>query len=146
MKLNQLKRISVVILIPVLSLVIIYHLFWIIQLHEVPKEIRPSLKAVLKEYYISKITGSYWENEMAQQAENIKSLPKEIRILFYRNIIMKTCHLDTSRALTFFDLLGEDSEALLKDLKQLRNSSDFLALSEKQQKQVNKVINCGLEK
>lgn len=114
-----------------------YYLFWYTYLNSVPKSVRPALKAVVKAYYLSKITGSYWENEMELQVNKITNLSQNERISFFRNIMLTTCDLDTSRATAFVNLLGDDASALRVDLINLKKSPDFNSFSKKQQKIVS---------
>jgi hypothetical protein len=108
--------------------------FWLAYFHEVPPDIRPSLTKVVKAYYLSKLTGSYWENELEIQAEKIAGFNQNDRVAFYRNVMLCTCDLDTSRANVFVNKLGDDASALREDLVNLKKTDKFDKLSEKQQK------------
>ena len=129
-------KISFVILFILLVFVCCYKLFWLIYLNEDPPNIRSSLKSFTKAYYLSKLTGGYWEDEMMVQAEKIANLPQYDRVAFYRNIMLITCDLDTSRSIIFIEELGNDASALRADLISLKNSGKFNNLSKKQQRVV----------
>lgn len=133
---RQYFKVIFIILSILLLSVLFYQIFWLIYLHKAPVNIRPSLKSVIKEYYLSKLTGSYWENEMELQAENIANFPQNERVAFFRNVMLSTCDLDTSRAAAFVNKLGDDANALRLDLINLKNNSEFNNLSKKQKKVV----------
>lgn len=135
MKLNVKKTATVTFLLFVF-IFICYHLFWVIYLSDIPKNIKPSLKEVMKKYYISRINGSYWENEMEFQADKIANFSQNDRIAFFRNIMLFTCDLDTSRATVFVYKLGSDANALRLDLVNLKKSQDFNGLTILQKKVV----------
>ncbi len=127
------KRLLIIVIVLGLIGVISYQLFWVISLKAYPKEIRPALQRISKAYYINKILGGYWENEMGTQAQKISTLSQENRVAFFRGIMLITCDLDTSRATSFVHLLGKDAEALRKNLMQFKATEQFSGFSQKQQ-------------
>jgi len=96
---------------------------------------RPAARAVLKAYQWSKLTGSYWENEIVEQARSIATKPLEERLEFYRAIVLH-CDLQTSKALTFVEVVGEDAAPLRDNLRELKASSQFARLSHDAQQSV----------
>ena len=124
----------------ILLAVIIYNIFWFILLKGIPTDVKPSVKNVLAAYYKSRVTGDYWENELEVQAKQISSLPQSDRVIFFRNVLVKTCDLDTSRSIVFIKCLGDDAEALLNDLKKFNKDEGFHELSTKQKDEVEKWI------
>jgi hypothetical protein len=97
--------------------------------------VRPAVEAVLRAQVWSKISGSYWEDEMVSRAQIVSALPKRDRLDFYRVIVL-TCELDTSRATLFCQLVAKDAELLRRDLVALKESLKFARLSTTQQKEV----------
>lgn len=97
--------------------------------------VRPAAEAVLRAQLWSRISGSYWENEMEDRAQSVSTLPERDRLDFYR-VILLTCKLDTSRATLFSQLVGKDAESLRRDLRSLKDSAEFGRLSATQQKEV----------
>jgi hypothetical protein len=132
---NNLKSIFIT-LLSILVIIILYKIFWLAYLRDYPQKIRPSLKAVIKEYYMCKITGGYWENEIENQSKRIVNLRQNDRVAFFRGVLLATSDLDTSKAVVFSDSLGEDAGALRIDLIRLKESAKFNAISKKQQQKV----------
>ncbi|MEI6809200.1 MAG: hypothetical protein WCN95_10810 [bacterium] len=96
---------------------------------------RPAAARVLEAYYLSRITGAYWENVMQEEAAGVKKLPQKDRITYYESVLLN-CDLDTSRMTVFVELLGADADALRKSLTTLRHSQRFGRLNTRQQKEV----------
>lgn len=97
--------------------------------------VRPATVAVLRAQLWSRISGSYWENEMEDRALFVSTLPERDRLDFYR-VILLACKLDTSRATLFSQLVAKDAEPLRRDLLALKDSSEFARFSATQQKEV----------
>ena len=97
--------------------------------------VRPATEAVLRAQLWSRISGSYWENEMEARARFVSTLPERDRLDFFR-VILLSCDLDTSRATLFSELVGKDAESLRHDLRNLKDSAEFGRLSSMQQKEV----------
>ena len=97
--------------------------------------VRPATEAVLRAQLWSRISGSYWENEMENQARIVSTLSDHERIEFFR-VILLSCELDTSSATLFSQLVGKDAESLRRDLRNLKESAEFGRLSATQQKEV----------
>lgn len=113
-----------------------YQMFWVIYLRDVSANVKTPVKAVVKSYYLSRITGGYWENEFELQADRISNFSQNERIDFYKYIILATCDIDTSKAIVFVDKLGKDAKALRFELMSLKASDDFNNLTSAQQEEV----------
>lgn len=97
--------------------------------------VRSATHAVLKAYVWSRISGSYWENEMLRQAKLIAALTLPERLEFYKTMILN-CDLDTSRALLFVEVVGDDAESLRQDLSNVKGQQTFRNLTDGQRKAV----------
>jgi len=97
--------------------------------------VRPATEAVLRAQLWSRISGSYWENEMEDRARFVSTLPERERLDFFR-VILLSCELDTSRATLFSQLVGKDAESLRRDLRSLKDGAEFEHLSPTQRKEV----------
>ena len=97
--------------------------------------VRPATEAVLRAQLWSRISGGYWENEMEARVRFVSTLPERERLDFFR-VILLTCKLDTSRATIFCQLVGGDAESLRRDLRSLKDSSEFDRLSATQREEV----------
>ena len=97
--------------------------------------VRPAAEAVLRAHLWSRISGSYWENEMEDRARFVSTLPERDRLDFFR-VILLSCDLDTSRATLFSQLVGKDAESLRRDLRSLKDAAEFDRLSPTQRKEV----------
>lgn len=137
---NLFNRYVIIIFGIILLAVISYNIFWVILLKGLPTDIKSPVKNVLEAYYKSRLTGDYWENELEDQTEQIKPLPQSDRVVFFRNVLIRTCDLDTSRSIVFIKCLGDDVEALLNDLKKVNKDEGFHGLSTKQKEEVEKWI------
>jgi hypothetical protein len=98
---------------------------------------RPAVEAVFRARCWSKLSGSYWENEMIRQANAIAGLGSQERADFYRWIILN-CDLDTSRATLFVEAVGDDAELLCQDLARFRTSPQFHGVAIDQRNAVEK--------
>lgn len=97
--------------------------------------VRPAAEAVLRAQLWSRVSGSYWENEMETKARFVATLLERDRLDFFR-VILLSCDLDTSRATLFSELVSKDAESLRCDLRSLKDSAEFGSLSATQQKEV----------
>jgi hypothetical protein len=120
----------------ILLWLIVANSFWMVYLRDVPDNVRPALKEVLKAYYLSRITGDYWADEMNTQTRHIAGLPQTDRAAFFREIILNIPELQDSGITVYLYDLGDDAEALHAELVRLKNSDEFRKLSERQQQKV----------
>jgi hypothetical protein len=97
--------------------------------------VRPSVEAVLKAHFWSGVTGSYWENEMLQEAKRIRNLSLADRLAFYKAILLN-CKLDNYRALLFIEVVGDDAEPMRQELVVVKTSPASKTLTDKQRKSV----------
>lgn len=101
---------------------------------DLPNSVKLPVGLVLNSYYLSRVTGDYWEDSLIKQYNNIKELPSRIRIVFFQKILITTCDIDTSRALIFVELLGKDASELRRSLIKLKSTHDFSLLNNLQKK------------
>jgi hypothetical protein len=97
-KRTNIKKVKIIIkmvLFGLLSLIIIslcivgsYQLILKVKLSKVQESIRPSLKLVLNSYYIGKITGEYWDDEIYKQYIVVSPTPVNTRIEYYRRYML----------------------------------------------------------
>jgi hypothetical protein len=100
---------------------------------------RPPTRAVLVSAFISDITGGYWENELARQAQLVANLPIEERLDFYTAILTYR-DIEASKAMVFVDIVTPDEMPLLNKLISLRHSDKFLAFDLQEQKRIQEWI------
>jgi hypothetical protein len=99
--------------------------FWIYSLtKQAAVTVRPAARAVLNAYYLSKLTGAYWENELENQAERVALLKQIERLDFYR-VILLNCELDTTKAMVFSANVKPDAIALRNDLIKRMRAGEF---------------------
>lgn len=104
--------------------------------YQYSEDIRPSVERVLVSFYISKLTGDYWEDTMEIEADRI---PIESRPEYYESIIL-SYSLYGSTFLTLIELIKQDSYAFEQYLLKLKNEEDFQLRSESEQKIINSYI------
>ena len=92
---------------------------------------RSSVSSVLRAYWISKITGEYWENEVDTQSRVMSKQPQKDRIIFFQGVLLN-CPMETSRALTFVENVDGDAEALRESLVSFRETKGFEQLTRRQ--------------
>lgn len=110
--------------------------FWILNESKwVRTDAKPAVRSVLRAYLWSKFSGSYWENEMLVQSGTVAKLPLGERMDFYKEIVIH-CDLDTSRALLFVEMVGNDDRSLYLDLEKFKASARFTDLGAEQRERV----------
>ena len=72
---------------------------------------------------------------MLRQSKLIAPLSLPDRLAFYKTMILN-CDLDTSRAVLFVEVVGDDAEALRQELSNVKGQQTFGKLSEGQRKAV----------
>lgn len=92
---------------------------------------RPAIEAVMTAQLLSKISGSYWENEMIKQSTTVARLSLQERLDYFRTILLQS-DLDTSRALVFVEAVGSDAEALHAHLISFKDGPLYGQLSPEQ--------------
>lgn len=127
-------------LIAVLAILIVsyfssYHFMVTKKLDLVSPTARPSVDEVLKAYYWSKLTGDYWENNMLAQTKSVAEMKLQDRLEFYRSMILY-CDLDTSRAVLFEEMVGDDKQALKEHLKNYSQNQNYEKLTQVEQKKL----------
>ena len=70
-----------------------------------------------------------------RQRPNVSVLPVEDRLSFYEGILVN-CDLDTSRALVFIEVVGDDTTIMPKYLTERAASSSCGAFSKRQQQKI----------
>ena len=131
----RIGRLVTVLFLAVAACLLVAWWGWQRQLLLVSEKARPFVSRVIYAYHISQITGGYWENEMVAQYNAVKRLPQSDRLSFFKGMVLN-CPLDTCRAMTFYDQLGDDASALHVDLVRLRDGKMFTRLTNRQQQEV----------
>ena len=130
------RRVSfggVLVAVILLCAAIIFQIWISYKIEDVGPGARPALQSVLRTYFLSKVTGDYWENELLRQAKNVAKLPLKERLDFYRIVILQ-CGLDSYRVLLFIEIVGVDAAPLHQHLLAFKQSAQYRYLSSSQQK------------
>lgn len=97
------------------------------------KNVQPAIESVARAYLWSKVTGSYWENEMGDQYNNIKTYSQSNRLEFFMAILLNF-KLDTSKSVVFAEIVSSDAQALRQKLIVVSQTREFQKLSKIQKK------------
>lgn len=117
-------------------LVILTLLIWIdLPSYSAPTNVRPNVKAVLREYAWQGVAGGYWVDELIEQGKNVAKLEAMERVAFYKAILLN-CKLETSTSLEFVEMLGDDAELLRIELVRSKQDPEFSRLSSIQQQRL----------
>jgi hypothetical protein len=148
-KRTNIKKVKIIIkmvLFGLLSLIIIslcivgsYQLILKVKLSKVQESIRPSLKLVLNSYYIGKITGEYWDDEIYKQYKVVSRTPVDTRIEYYREILIN-CDFGSDASYYFAEMLSSDSQDLYEALLQLKKSKRFKGMGRKEKERLESWI------
>jgi len=133
------KYLMLILIMFVISISMSYFFVITNKLKDVSPHAKDSVHAVLKAYYISSLTGGYWENEMITQSKLIAELELNARLDFYRIIIIY-CNLDTSPAYLFRKIIFNDKSSLKTHLESYKSSKGYRNLNETELKNINNWI------
>lgn len=141
MKLSRATKISLRIALFVVLAVVALWLSAILwsgyETHFASRNVRAPLRAVYHAYWVSKVTGGYWEDELQKQAKFVAQLSQPERVEFYRSILLECDDIEGGRAIIFTEAIGGDAHALAFDLRRLQQSPQFLKLDATQRKRVS---------
>ncbi|ABI81777.1 hypothetical protein Pcar_3156 [Syntrophotalea carbinolica DSM 2380] len=98
-------------------------------------EVRANIQKVLTAKFLSEFSGGYWENVLVDRGKAIKRLPLEDRLYFYR-LVLLNCYLDTSSALMFIEIIGNDALQFKIHLIKFQEDPTFMKLSQREQELV----------
>lgn len=117
-------RVLVVLSFLLISGLLIYHIFLSVLIRNVAPEIQLATRAVLNSYYLSMVTGAYWEDDFATQAIKIKKYSQQERLGFYRTILVN-CDMETTKVMVFAQYAKPDANALRQDLIDKLRAGEF---------------------
>lgn len=124
MRNSQTARALVALSFLLICLLLIYRLFLFTLIRGVAPEIQPAARAVLNSYYLSKITGAYWEEDFAAQAGKVGKYSQRERLGFYRAILVN-CDMETTKVMVFAQYVKPDASALRQDLIDKLSAGEF---------------------
>lgn len=133
---RRLFHLCVFVLAALLGSLLVFHVWITAKAWDASPASRPAIVAVLRAQAWSKLSGGYWDSEMYNQQQFVAGLPLQDRLEYYRALILQ-CDLGTSRGLVFINTVGNDAEALYKNLIDFRATAKYNHLSVEQKKAID---------